>query len=342
MVFNSSRVLFLVVMVLGSLISISATSWIGVWLGLEINLLAFVPLMMTKNIFSAEAALKYFLVQALASSVLLFVFVLQFILQALTFSLFWRDGGVNLLIVSILIMKMGAAPFHFWFPGVMEGLNWGNCLILMVWQKVAPFIIISYNFSFSLILICGAITSVVVGAVGGFNQTSLRKIIAYSSINHIGWMLRTVLLGEINWLVYLIFYSFLTISVVGIFAQFRLVHINQIFSSPVFRNTIKFFCFCNLLSLGGLPPFLGFLPKWVVIQGLVNSHFYFLTFILVISALITLFFYVRIGYAAFLLTYYEPKWGMLTGSASLNWSNLVLTRLTLRGLLLCGMILIIF
>jgi NADH-ubiquinone oxidoreductase chain 2 len=143
----------------------------------------------------------------------------------------------------------------------MEGLDWFNGLILMTWQKIAPLILISYlltpnQFSFSIIVIC-----IVTGSIGGFNQTSLRKIIAYSSINHLGWMLSAVLLGESYWLTYFGFYVFLRTSVILLFHAYQLSHINQFFGLPINNPILKLALFCNLLSLGGLPPFLGFLPK---------------------------------------------------------------------------------
>jgi NADH-ubiquinone oxidoreductase chain 2 len=98
----------------GSLIAISASSWLGAWIGLEINLLSFIPLMSDKfNQFSTEAALKYFLTQALASSILLFGVLYLGISNQLTFSSSLEETSLNILLSSTLLLKMGAAPFHF-------------------------------------------------------------------------------------------------------------------------------------------------------------------------------------------------------------------------------------
>jgi len=189
----------------------------------------------------------------------------------------------------------------------MEGLTWINALLLITWQKIAPLILISY-LNLNNFLLIRVILSVVVGALGGLNQTSLRKLIAFSSINHLGWILRAIIISESIWLIYFLFYSFLSLTLRLMFHIFKLFHLNQLFSWFFNRKILKFTLFINFLSLGGLPPFLGFLPKWIVIQQLTFCGQYFQLIILLISTLITLFFYLRICYSAFILNYYEINW----------------------------------
>nr|YP_010385061.1 NADH dehydrogenase subunit 2 [Electrogena lateralis]UPL65071.1 NADH dehydrogenase subunit 2 [Electrogena lateralis] len=340
MMLHPTRLLFYLTLMLGTLISISSSSWLGAWTGLEINLLSFIPLMSNKNNqFSTESALKYFLTQALASAILIFGAISLGIYTQLPFSHFMWNPSLNLLISSTLLLKMGAAPFHFWFPGVMEGLSWINGLILMTWQKIAPLMLISYVFTPSFVAFSFIILCALAGSLGGFNQTSLRKIMAYSSINHLGWMLAASLLGESYWITYFLFYSLLSISVVLLFNLFNISHINQIFSLPLSNPVFKLAAFCNLLSLGGLPPFLGFLPKWIIIQGMVNAGFYFVITIMVTLTLITLYFYIRMGYSAFMIAHHEPKW-LIVSNISFSSQMLVVSSLTISlfGLLLCGLI----
>nr|YP_010462983.1 NADH dehydrogenase subunit 2 [Epeorus psi]UUJ36914.1 NADH dehydrogenase subunit 2 [Epeorus psi] len=331
---HPTRLLFYFTLMTGTLISVSSTSWMGAWLGLEINLLSFIPLMSNmNNQFATEAALKYFLTQALASAVLLFGVIVLSLNTHLTFTSLHDNIPLKTTIASTLLLKMGAAPFHFWFPGVMEGLDWFNGLILMTWQKIAPLMLISYvwvpnSFSFTIIVI-----SILAGSIGGFNQTSLRKIMAYSSINHLGWMLSAILLGESYWITYFGFYIFLSTSVVLLFHAYQLSHINQFFNLPINNPILKLALFCNLLSLGGLPPFLGFLPKWIIIQSLVGHHYTALVTVMVIFTLGTLYFYLRMGYSAFMLTHTHPKW--LQGapfSPLLQWLTLILLSVSLMGL----------
>lgn len=290
-------------MIIGTLISISANSWLGAWIGLEINLLAFIPLIRDNKLISTEASLKYFLTQALASSVFLFAVILFLLNSSKRNSNYF----IEIIIFSSLLLKRGSAPFHFWFPNVIEGLSWLNALILITWQKIAPLILISYII-FKPIIITRIILSRLIGALGGLNQTSLRKLIAYSSINHLGWILAAIYNSNLLWITYFIFYTFLTFCIIFIFNIFKTSHINQLFSLFFHSKVIKFFLFFNLLSLGGLPPFLGFFPKWIVIQSLtINSQFFLLTFI-VLMTLITLYFYIRLCYRAFILNYYENNW----------------------------------
>nr|ULR86961.1 NADH dehydrogenase subunit 2 [Macquartia sp. 2 HNL-2022a] len=303
MINNSSKIMFLYILMMGTLISISANSWLSAWMGLEINLLAFIPLMSDNKLMSTESSLKYFLVQALASSIFLFAVIL-----------FLMNTGVSSYIIilkmmmfSSLIMKSGSAPFHFWFPNVMEGLSWTNALILMTWQKIAPLMLISYMMLNPLIMI-SIILSTSIGALGGFNQTSLRKLMAYSSINHLGWMLAAMYNSNLLWMIYFIIYVFLSFSMIFMFDIMKISHINQLFMMFFYSKSCKFFLFFNLLSLGGLPPFLGFFPKWMVIQSLtMNNQLFLLTF-MILMTLITLYFYMRLCYSAFMLNLYENNW----------------------------------
>nr|UDF83691.1 NADH dehydrogenase subunit 2 [Vermileo comstocki] len=305
---NSFKLLFIMTLMLSTILSVSSNSWLGAWMGLEINLLSFIPLMTdNKNLMSNEASLKYFLIQAIASAILLFTVLLTF--TKINFmnqlNLMYMNYS-SLIIMSTLLLKSGAAPFHFWFPGVMEGLSWINNLILMTWQKIAPLMLTSYlftNFLYPFIMM-----SIIIGSLGGLNQTSLRKIMAFSSINHIGWMLAAMTSAENLWLMYLLFYSFLSLIMIFMFNLFKMFHINQLFTVFMKSKIMKFSLFINLLSLGGLPPFLGFMPKWLVIQSLVFNNQLFLLTIMVTATLITLYFYIRLCFSTFMLNQYENNW----------------------------------
>nr|YP_010693022.1 NADH dehydrogenase subunit 2 [Rhagoletis completa]WCB98203.1 NADH dehydrogenase subunit 2 [Rhagoletis completa] len=302
---NSAKIMFFFILMMGTMITISSNSWLGAWMGLEINLLSFIPLMSDNNLMSTEASLKYFLTQAIASAVLLFAIILMYMnnFPTIQYNLMFN----NLIIYSSLLLKSGAAPFHFWFPNVMEGLSWMNALILMTWQKIAPLVLISYtNWSNFVYLV--VIFSTVAGALGGLNQTSLRKLMAFSSINHLGWMLTAMQASESTWLIYFLMYSFLSFSLIFMFNNFKMYHINQVFNSFFNSKILKFCLFFNLLSLGGLPPFIGFLPKWLVIQLLIVNNQYILMTIMTMMTLITLFFYLRLCFAAFMLNYSENNW----------------------------------
>nr|YP_010022641.1 NADH dehydrogenase subunit 2 [Muscina pascuorum]QOP39489.1 NADH dehydrogenase subunit 2 [Muscina pascuorum] len=295
--------MFMSILMTGSLISISSNSWLSAWMGLEINLLSFIPLMSDDKLMSTEASLKYFLTQALASSVFLFAVILS--------SLIWESENSNYLMKSVifstLLLKSGSAPFHFWFPNVMEGMSWMNSLILMTWQKLAPLMLISYLMLNPLIMM-SVILSSLIGALGGLNQTSLRKLMAYSSINHLAWMLAALFNENLLWITYFMFYSFISSTMIFLFNIYKSSYINQLFSKFMYNKSFKFYLFLNLLSLGGLPPFLGFLPKLMVIQSLTMNNQLLLLLFMLMMALITIYFYLRLSYSVFMLNFLENNW----------------------------------
>nr|YP_010953260.1 NADH dehydrogenase subunit 2 [Archichauliodes diversus]WMQ76520.1 NADH dehydrogenase subunit 2 [Archichauliodes diversus] len=329
MYINISKMIFLICLVSGTLISISSNSWFGVWMGLEINLLSFIPLMINlNNALSNESALKYFLTQALASSILLFS-VLIISINTSFYSSFNFYSVSQLMLNSSLLLKMGSAPFHFWFPSVMESMSWFNCLLLMTWQKLAPLMLLTYCFQYNYILII-SIMSMIVGAIGGLNQLNLRTLMAYSSINHLSWMLMSMTISENLWINYYIFYVILSSIMALFFLSFKIFHINQMYTIFNFNPVLKFMMLTNLLSLGGLPPFLGFMPKLMVITMLTEKHMYFMTILMVMTTLITLFFYLRITFAAFMISYPSLKWTK-TNLNNLFYKNIFLNIFSLFG-----------
>nr|APX40655.1 NADH dehydrogenase subunit 2 [Mantura chrysanthemi] len=325
--------MFFIMMMNGTLISISAYSWFSMWIGLEINLLSIIPLLKSnKNFFPAEATLKYFITQVLASTVILFTIISSMNMMEYMMSYnYWLMMMMN----SALLTKLGAAPFHAWFPEVMEGLNWNNSLILLTWQKLAPMILIMYNmnmtFFFSIIIILCSL----IGGILGLNQISLRKIMAYSSINHIAWMLSSMLNYKMIWFYYFSIYSIISINIVMIFLYLNIFYIPQLFMSMNSNKLIKLIFIFNFFSLGGLPPFLGFLPKWLTINFLVNNNFYFLSLILIITTLITIFFYLRITFSS--LTFYSQEI-LIVKSKLKNFYMIIFNVITLSSLILCTLL----
>nr|WRK83551.1 NADH dehydrogenase subunit 2 [Glyphodes pyloalis] len=300
---NSNKMFFMFVLFFSTLISISSNSWLGSWIGLEINLLSFIPLINnSNNILSSEASLKYFLIQSIASINLLFYIIMKMILM----KNFEMNNLFSIMINSSLLMKMGSAPFHFWFPNIVEGLSWLNNFILMTWQKITPIILMSYYFNNNFLHFI-IIMNATIGAIGGFNQTSLRKLMAFSSINNLSWMISAMMISENLWMFYFFFYSLLISIMCFMFYFLNMFFINQLFLINMNFN-IKLFLLINFLSLGGLPPFIGFFPKWIIINFLLMNNFYILTFIMIMMSLILLFFYIRILYSSFLFNYLKLKW----------------------------------
>nr|YP_007316844.2 NADH dehydrogenase subunit 2 [Cydia pomonella]AFQ93724.2 NADH dehydrogenase subunit 2 [Cydia pomonella] len=298
---NSNKMFFTFILCFSTLISISSNSWFGCWIGLEINLLSFIPLISnSKNLFASEASLKYFLIQSIASINFLFIILMKMFFMNLEMNI------MSIMMNSTLLMKMGSAPFHFWFPNIMEGLSWLNCFILMTWQKISPMILLSYYYHNKFLIII-LFLNVIIGAIGGLNQTSLRKLMAFSSINNLGWMLSSIMISENLWSLYFSFYSFLNSLLCLMFFTFNIYFINQLFIINL-NNLIKMSLMINFLSLGGLPPLFGFFPKWMVINFMLKNNFLILTFIFVMMSLIMLLYYIRIIYSSLMFNYLKLKW----------------------------------
>nr|UEV85634.1 NADH dehydrogenase subunit 2 [Thalamita sima] len=318
MTFPISYLLFFSTLLTGTILSISSTSWFGAWLGLELNLLSFIPLITTKLCpFLAESAIKYFLIQALASTILI---------MSSSMYMYIPDFSYSLILLSLMI-KLGAAPVHFWFPQVIEGMSWPQAFILLSIQKIAPMFLISYltfTPTLTMMITFMALMSSLVGALGGLNVMKLRKLMAFSSINHMSWMLIAMSINDMMWLVYFMFYLFISSSVVV------LLHSTQSYSmSDVLNQNKKSMIFnllipMNLLSLGGLPPFLGFVPKWIMIQLFSSKMMIFSLLVLLFSSLITLYFYLRLFTPMVLLSFSSLSLTMKTYPAFPMSSILIL------------------
>nr|YP_010926793.1 NADH dehydrogenase subunit 2 [Latreutes anoplonyx]WKF54300.1 NADH dehydrogenase subunit 2 [Latreutes anoplonyx] len=285
---SSFKTWFFFSLIMGILMVLSSSSWFMIWMGLEMNLLSFIPLLSSKfNIYSSEAALKYFLVQAFGS-VILFLSASLFFMSKLL--------AITLMAMS-LFLKMGASPMHFWLPMIMQGISWPLCLLLTTVQKVAPMtLIFQMNLAYPSIQVLtflSSILSALTGAFLGLNQTFLRKLMAFSSISHMSWLLASIYLNLNLWCHYFAIYCVISLVIFYFFNKFQIFHINQLHRTPM-TPQVKMTMYFSLLSLGGLPPFLGFIPKLMVIQALANNFLFFWLLILLSCALISLFFYIRI------------------------------------------------
>nr|ASY97976.1 NADH dehydrogenase subunit 2 [Taumantis sigiana] len=340
---NSTKILFLSTLISGVLISLCANSWLGAWMGLEINLLSFIPLLSSnKNMFSTEASLKYFLIQAIASSTLLFLILLKINIYEIFY--FHKNFAWNNMLMIPLLMKVACAPFHWWLPSVVEGLSWINSFIILSIQKIAPLVLMSYMLMNNNFIQFTIISSALIGGIGGLNQISMRKILSFSSINHMSWMLMAMILGSNLWFIYFFIYMMNLISIIFTVAFSNFSYISQSFN--ILNNTkiVKFTLFISMLSLGGLPPLLGFFPKWIIIQFMMQNWMYFTSMILILSSLLTLFYYMRIMYTTFMIVNYEVIWSLMFQYSKNWWSNMVMLFLSIIsfGMLICSSILAMY
>nr|YP_009740524.1 NADH dehydrogenase subunit 2 [Conophymacris viridis]QID03473.1 NADH dehydrogenase subunit 2 [Conophymacris viridis] len=337
---NSTKLLFLSTTMMGTILSFSSNSWLGVWMGLEINLLSFTPMLTNnKNMMMNQSSIKYFIVQAMASTMLLF----SILLVQMKYPMGWESEMIpSMMISSSLLLKIGAPPFHFWFPEVMSAMNWINCFMMMTWQKIAPMMVLSYCIKMEMFILAIIILSIIIGVLGGLNQTSLRQLMAYSSISHLGWMIGALIVSENIWELYFIIYSLLSLILVLLFKQMNLFFMNQIYSSSNMKTEIKFMMFLTLLSLGGLPPFIGFLPKWIVIQSLIENNMTIMVVIMVVLTTITLFYYIRVSFSALILSYKENSWLMKINYQKLSFMLSTAVMISTLGFILASILTLMF
>nr|QYK19498.1 NADH dehydrogenase subunit 2 [Episcapha opaca] len=329
--------MFFNTMIFGTLMAISSYSWMSMWLGLEINLLSIIPLLSkVNNIYPSEAALKYFLTQSFASLLFLFSIILSSNLKE--YFILFSDSFLMLMLNSALLTKMGAAPFHFWLPEIIEGLKWNNCFIILTWQKIAPMILLEYNLTLTTFLSCIILISSMIGGLMNINQISLRKILVYSSINHMGWMIAAMMYSPSIWMIYFIIYTMISFNIILMFNNLNIYFMKQLLICLNSNKMNKLLFTMNFLSLGGLPPFLGFLPKWLTINNLIYNNFYMLSVILIITTLISLFVYLRITFSTLMFNSTE----MIFMKTKMNISMIILNFITIFSLIYYSYLLILF
>nr|QDI93323.1 NADH dehydrogenase subunit 2 [Roburocoris exiguus] len=300
---TSSKMLFFSMMIISTMMVLNSESWMGVWTSLEMNLMSFIPLISSKkNSFSSQSTMMYFLTQSMAS--MLFI---MFILTSKYMFIFMNSDTSKMLIFMSMMIKMGMPPFHMWFPEMMNKMKWNLCLILMTWQKIAPLYIISLIISLNKMLISVICMSALIGAIGGINQTSTRKMLAYSSINHMAWMISCAATFKKAWVMYLAIYSLMMMMTLLMMNEYNIMFINQM-STFSTKNMDKIIIVLLMLSIGGLPPFLGFLPKWITIQYMISSNEFMLLIIMMMSSLITLSYYLRMSMTMNLIMSHSQKW----------------------------------
>nr|AAL16583.1 NADH dehydrogenase subunit 2 [Awaous guamensis] len=286
-------------LILGTTITVSSSHWLLAWMGLEINTLAIIPLMtQSHHPRATEAATKYFLTQATAAATLLFASITNAWLTGQWDIKLMTHPVPTTIILLALALKVGLAPLHTWLPEVLQGLDLTTGLILSTWQKLAPFSLLlqipAYNQN---MLIAMGLASTLIGGWGGLNQTQLRKILAYSSIAHLGWMLIIIQYSPSLTLMALLTYIIMTSSTFLVFSFNNSKNINSLATSWAKAPLMTAIAPLLLLSLGGLPPMTGFMPKWLILQELTKQQLPMTAVLAALTALLSLYFYLRLSYA---------------------------------------------
>nr|UXQ89190.1 NADH dehydrogenase subunit 2 [Curruca subcoerulea] len=296
-----AKLIFTSSLLLGSTIPITSNHWITAWAGLEINTLAILPLISKSHHPRAiEAATKYFLTQAAASTLLLFASMTnawhtgQWDITQLTHPL------SSLILTSAIAMKLGLVPFHFWFPEVLQGSPLTTGLLLSTAMKLPPLTLLLMT-SHSLnptLLTCMAILSTALGGWMGLNQTQTRKILAFSSIAHLGWMAIIISYNPKLTLLNFYLYALMTTTVFMVLNTNKVLKLSTLMTTWTKNPPLSAMLLLTLLSLAGLPPLTGFLPKWLIIQELTKQSMASAAVVISLLSLLGLYFYLRLAYCA--------------------------------------------
>nr|AQU14910.1 NADH dehydrogenase subunit 2 [Pachydactylus oculatus] len=309
-------IIFTSTLSMSTIIIMSSHHWLLAWLGLELNTLSILPIIIKPHHpRAAEAATKYFLIQTLAAALILFASTMNA----------WQTGTWNMLLspsptsstilLAAILLKMGIAPAHLWYPDIIQGTNMLTALIISTWQKLAPLTLLYFTINhmpLSALLLTGLL-STLIGGWAGLNQTQTRKILAFSSIAHMGWLILALTMNLHLTTLTMIIYLVTTTTVFLSLAATATKTLHDLgtawpHSPPLLATTT-----ITLMSLGGLPPLTGLMPKLLILKELTLSGLVLTSTLLALMSLPSLYFYTRMTYLATLTTppnttYATHKW----------------------------------
>nr|ABL11166.1 NADH dehydrogenase subunit 2 [Elaphe quadrivirgata]BCO16647.1 NADH dehydrogenase subunit 2 [Elaphe quadrivirgata] len=285
--------------ILSTTVISSTTHWLMAWTCLEINTLSMIPIISKQNHPRAtEAATKYYLTQTMASTAMLFAATTNALNTSNWDIALTTELTATTIITLALMMKMAAAPLHFWLPDVAQGSTTLTTMTILTWQKIAPLMILLmiHNKTNITLTLTSATLSIMMGGLGSLNQTQLRKLMAFSSIAHTGWIMATMTMTpNISTLTFAIYVT-TTIPVflmINITASTTIKDIGTMWTnSPHIMMALSL----TLLSLGGLPPLSGFMPKWLILNNMVSLNMTVEATMMAMMSLLSLYVYMRLMY----------------------------------------------
>nr|YP_009137046.1 NADH dehydrogenase subunit 2 [Elaphe anomala]AKE32282.1 NADH dehydrogenase subunit 2 [Elaphe anomala] len=285
--------------ILSTTVISSTTHWLMAWTCLEINTLSMAPIISKPNHPRAtEAATKYYLIQSMASTAILFAATTNALNTSSWDIHLTTEPMATTIITLALMMKMAAAPFHFWLPDVSQGSTTLTTMTILTWQKIAPLMILlmTHNKTNITLTLTSAILSITMGGLGSLNQTQLRKLMAFSSIAHTGWIMATMTMTpNISTLTFTI-YVMITIPVFLMINTTTSTTIKDIGTMWTNSPHIMMVLSTTILSLGGLPPLSGFMPKWLILNNMVSLHMTVEATLMAMMSLLSLYVYMRLVY----------------------------------------------
>jgi NADH-quinone oxidoreductase subunit N len=318
--------------VLGMMVMISSNDLIVFYMGLELQSLALYVLATfnRNNLKSSEAGLKYFVLSALSSGLLLYGCSLiygfsgstnfEIIASQLNSNEYALTFGIVFILVG-LAFKISAVPFHMWAPDVYEGSPTTVTLFFTMVPKIAALtVFIRFLYvpflelidQWQMILVFLSIASMLFGAIAAIGQKNIKRLIAYSSIGHIGYALAGVASASNDGIQSSIIY--LTIYIVmnlGLFSCLLMLRRNKNYYesiddlSGLSKNhpILSFSLLVILFSLAGIPPLAGFFAKFYIFKAVIEQSMYFLAIVGLLSTVIAAFYYLRI----IKIIYFDPE-----------------------------------
>ena len=343
--------------ILGMLVMISSNDLMVFYIGLELQSLALYVLASFNRdqLKSSEAGLKYFVLSALSSGLLLYGCSLIYGFSGSTnFDIISNTVnsnhyGLTFGIVFILVglsFKISAVPFHMWAPDVYEGSPTPVTLFFSVVPKIAALTVfirflyvpfINMMDQWQPIIIFLSIASMIFGAIAAIGQKNLKRLIAYSSIGHIGYALAGLSVGTNEGLQSSIVYiSIYIVMNLGFFSCLLMMKKNDLYFETIEdlsglskNHPILSLCFLIVLfSLAGIPPLAGFFAKFYIFKSVIEQSMYFLAIVGLLSTVIAAFYYLRI----IKVIYFDEQREKYDTDHS-NWLKLSLTLSTLLILL---------
>nr|YP_008593232.1 NADH dehydrogenase subunit 2 [Sepia lycidas]BAN81959.1 NADH dehydrogenase subunit 2 [Sepia lycidas] len=311
--FFPSNFLFISIMLLGTIMTLSSPHWLTMWIGLELNLMGFLPLMNIKGkSLEAEASMKYFIIQSISSSVLIMSSLMLYNYNMSWYSMFNHKFLSTMLLMS-LILKLGGAPLHFWLPNMTKQMTWLILFLILTWQKIAPLFMLTLISNMNILILI-SLLSTLLGSIMILNQTNMQLIITYSSISHLGWMLSMIMLNTSLTIIYFMNYIIISIPLMNLLNSYNNNHLYTL----THKNKInKMMLPTLILSLAGLPPLLGFMSKLLILISLMQMNFILMTLLLFIGSLISLFFYLNMTLMTIIKSYFLFENNMLLKSYNL-------------------------
>nr|ADN30016.1 NADH dehydrogenase subunit 2 [Asaccus platyrhynchus] len=282
-----------------TVIVLSSFHWLLAWMALEMNTLSILPIITKHNHPRAtEAATKYFLIQAAAAALILqsaAMNALQTGQWAITQPL---HPVTAVTLMTAIIFKLGLAPAHAWFPEVLQGSTMNTALIISTWQKLAPlsFLYMTMPYLPIWLLLYIGLVSAIVGGLMGLNQTQTRKVLAYSSIAHMGWLIIAAVMSLSLATLTLLLYIIAATAMFSIFKATSTKTLADLTTSWPYSPTLQTMTLVTLISLAGLPPLTGFMPKMLIIKDLAALTLIPLSIMMTLATLPSLFFYIRMMY----------------------------------------------